>query len=60
MRSLSFSVILLDPVALTQAIAASMSPIELIQAAKDVHRDGVNRWFYENVTFSWEKEEGMS
>ena len=40
--------------------ATLMSPIELIQAAKDVHRDGVNRWFYENGTFSWEKEEGMS
>ena len=40
--------------------ATLMSPIELIQAAKDVHRDGINRWFYENGTFSWEKEEGMS
>ena len=40
--------------------ATLMSPIELIQAAKDVHRDGINRWFYESGTFSWEKEEGMS
>ena len=40
--------------------ATLMSPSELIQAAKDVHHDGVNRWFYENGTFSWEKEEGMS
>ena len=37
-----------------------LSSWELMQAAKDVQRDGVNRWFYENGTFSWEKEEGMS
>jgi hypothetical protein len=31
-----------------------------MQAAKDVQRDGVNRWFYENGTFSWEKDEDTS
>jgi|TARA_Y100000592_G_scaffold94989_1_gene160666 hypothetical protein len=37
-----------------------LSTWELMQAAKDVQRDGVNRWFYDNGTFSWEKDEETS
>lgn len=37
-----------------------LSTWELMQAAKDVQRDGTNRWFYENGTFSWEKDEDTS
>lgn len=36
------------------------STLELARAMKDVQHDGVNRWFYDHGTFSWEKEEDMS
>ena len=37
-----------------------MSPEELAAAAKDVERDGVNRWFFENGTFAWQFSEDRS
>jgi len=39
--------------------ARIMSPDELEMAYHDVRRDGVNRWFYENGTFSRELDEDM-
>ena len=36
-----------------------LSVQELNLASQDVQRDGINKWFYENGTFSWEKEEDM-
>jgi len=36
-----------------------MSPDELELAHADVQRDGVNRWFYENGTFSFELDAEM-
>lgn len=35
------------------------SPDELEMAYHDVLRDGTNRWFYENGTFSFELDEEM-
>jgi hypothetical protein len=34
--------------------ARLMSPKELYLAYHDVQRDGVDRWFYDNGTFTWE------
>jgi len=36
-----------------------MSPDELELAHADVQRDGINRWFYENGTFTHEVDEEM-
>ncbi len=33
--------------------ASIMSPEELAMAYRDVTRDGVNRWFYDNGEFEW-------
>ena len=37
--------------------ARIMSPDELELAHADVQRDGINRWFYENGTFTHEVDE---
>ena len=39
--------------------ARLMSPDELELAHADVQRDGINRWFYENGTFSFELDAEM-
>ena len=39
--------------------ARIMSPDELELAHADVQRDGINRWFYENGTFTHEVDEEM-
>jgi len=39
--------------------ARLMSPDELELAHADVQRDGINRWFYENGTFTHEVDEEM-
>jgi hypothetical protein len=39
--------------------ARLMSPDELELAYADVRRDGINRWFYENGTFSFEFDAEM-
>ena len=39
--------------------ARLMSPDELEIAHADVQRDGINRWFYENGTFSFELDAEM-
>ena len=39
--------------------ARLMSPDELELAHADVQRDGINRWFYENGTFSFEHDAEM-
>jgi len=36
--------------------ASVLSPEELFAAAKDVERDGINKWFAQNGTFSWEND----
>lgn len=36
--------------------ASLVSPCDLEAAYRDIKRDGVNRWFYENGKFSWEKD----
>ena len=38
------------------ARARLMSPKELTMAYHDVQRDGVNRWFYDNGMFTWERD----
>ena len=38
------------------ARARVMSPKELHLAYHDVQRDGVNRWFYDNGIFTWERD----
>jgi hypothetical protein len=39
------------------ARARLMSSKELTMAYQDVQRDGVNRWFYDNGTFIWGRDE---
>jgi len=39
------------------AHARVMSPKELTMAYHDVQRDGTNRWFYDNGTFTWERDD---